>query len=223
MGFDMINSQFITEYGPQLLKGACISISIASLGCLIGLIVGLVSAVLLFKSHPVVKTIVYLYVNLIRGTPMLVQILFLFFVLPSINIHIPAFWTAVLAIGLNSGAYITNIIRSGIAAISKNQYEAAKVIGLSNLQTLRLIILPQAFRISLPTLSNEFITLVKDSSLASVIGVFELSKQGELIMHKTYDAISSYTMVVILYLIMTLSLSALFLYLEKRINTHASR
>lgn len=223
MGFVMISIEYLTEYAPQLLKGACVSLSIGSLGCLIGLIMGLVCAILLFKSYAVIRVIVYAYINLIRGTPMLVQILFLFFVLPGFNIHIPAFWTAVLAIGLNSGAYITNIIRSGIMAISKNQYEAAKVIGLSNLQTLRLIILPQAFRISLPTLSNEFITLIKDSSLASVIGVFELSKQGELIMHKTYDAISSYTLVAILYLIMTLSLSLLFLYLEKRINTHAYR
>lgn len=221
MGSDMINIEYLTEYTPQLLKGAGVSLLIGSLGCLIGLIMGLVCAILLFKSHAVIRVIVYAYINLIRGTPMLVQILFLFFVLPGLNIQIPAFWTAVLAIGLNSGAYITNIIRSGIMAISKNQYEAAQVIGLSNLQTLRLIILPQAFRISLPTLSNEFITLIKDSSLASVIGVFELSKQGELIMHKTYDAISSYTLVAILYLIMTLSLSLLFLYLEKRINTHA--
>lgn len=219
----MISSEYLTEYVPQLLKGACFSLSIASLGCLIGLILGLLCAILLFKSHPVIRTIVYAYINLIRGTPMLVQILFLFFVLPGVNIHIPAFWTAVLAIGLNSGAYLTNVMRSGIMAVGKNQYEAAKVIGLSDFQTLRLIVLPQAFRISLPTLSNEFITLVKDSSLASVIGVFELSKQGELMMHKTYDAMSSYTLVAILYLIMTLSFSLIFLYLEKRINTHAYR
>jgi His/Glu/Gln/Arg/opine family amino acid ABC transporter permease subunit len=223
MGAVMINLSDIYEYGPALLEGACLSLAIASMGCLIGLIVGFLCAALLFKSHGAIRIIVYAYINLIRGTPMLIQILFLFFVLPGLNIHIPAFWTAVLAIGLNSGSYITNIIRSGITAVGKNQYEAAKVIGLSDFQTLRLIIFPQAFRNSLPTLSNEFITLVKDSSLASVIGVFELSKQGELMMHKTYDAMTSYTLVAVLYLIMTLSLSVLFLYLEKRMNKHASR
>ena len=217
----MMTLQVIQEYGPLLAKGAWVSISIATLGCIIGFTLGTLLAILLFKKNPVVNVLVHTYINLIRGTPMLIQILFLFFVLPSSNIYIPAFWTAVIAIGLNSGAYVTNIIRSGILAVGKEQHEAAKVIGLSDLQTLRVIIFPQAFRLTLPTLGNEFITLIKDSSLASVIGVFELSKQGELMMHKTFDAISSYSMVCVLYLAMTLTLSLAVLYLEKRISSHA--
>jgi His/Glu/Gln/Arg/opine family amino acid ABC transporter permease subunit len=223
MGCILMNLQFFQEYFPVLAKGALVSISIASLGCLLGLFLGTIAVVFLLKGKSFVKVLAYAYINLIRGTPMLIQILFLYFVLPNFNIYIPAFWTAVLAIGLNSGAYVSNIIRGGMMAVGKGQQEAAKVLGLSEFQSFRLIIFPQAFRISLPTLGNEFITLVKDSSLASVIGVFELSKQGEILMHKTYDAMSSYTLVAIIYLIMTLSLSVFVLYLEKRLNKHVYR
>ena len=223
MGCVLMTLQFLQEYFPVLAKGALVSISIASLGCLLGLILGTIAVIGLLKGKSFIKVLAYTYINLIRGTPMLIQILFLYFVLPSFNVYIPAFWTAVLAIGLNSGAYISNIIRSGVLAVGKGQQEAAKVLGLSEFQSFRLIVFPQAFRISLPTLGNEFITLVKDSSLASVIGVLELSKQGELLMHKTYDAMSSYMLVAVIYLIMTLSLSVLILYLEKRLNKHVCR
>jgi len=219
----MMQMAFLEENGWVLLKGAGISLSIAALGCLIGLSLALMCVFLQSLPARYLRWLVSAYVNLFRGTPMLIQILFLFFVLPGLNIHIPPYWTAVLAIGLNSGAYVSNIIRSGILSVGKGQSEAAQVLGLSRLPAFFLIVIPQALRVSVPTLGNEFITLVKDSSLASIIGVFELSKQGELIMNRTYDAMQSYTWVALFYLCMTLSLSFIIHLIENRVNKHVLR
>lgn len=218
----MMQLAFLEANGLTLLKGAGMSISIAILGCSIGISIALICVFLQSQPYSYLRWLVAAYVSLIRGTPMLIQILFLFFVLPGFNIQIPPYWTAIIAIGLNSGAYVTNIIRAGILSVGKGQSEAARVLGLSQWQTFRLIVIPQALRLSLPTLGNEFISLVKDSSLASIIGVFELSKQGELIVNRTYDALQGYTWVAIFYLCMTLSLSFIIHLIEKKANKHVS-
>ena len=187
----------------DLLYGASLSIELASAAMLVGMIGGIVGNT---------------YVTLIRGTPMLVQIVALFFILPCAGIIIPAFWSAVLAIGMNSAAYISQTIRAGIQAVGKGQLEAAQTLGFSPTQTIKLIILPQAFRTMLPSLGNECITLIKDSSLASVIGVAELSHQGSIIMSRTYDALTVYAGVALIYLLIT-SLASLLLYaLERKIQ-----
>jgi polar amino acid transport system permease protein len=135
-------------------------------------------------------------------------------------VQLDAFWTAVIAIGCNSSAYLSQIFRSGIQSINRGQFEAAYVLGFSKIQTLRYIILVQALTIIFPALGNEFITLVKDSSLASIIGVSELSKEGRLIISRTYDAISIFTMIAILYLVVTLSMSLLIYQFEYRMRRH---
>ena len=152
---------------------------------------------------------------------MLVQIFFIFYVLPQIGVHIPALWSAVLAIGLNSSAYISQIVLSGINAVPKGQLEAAKTLGMTEWQTVRHVLLPQVFRITLPSLGNEFTTLLKDSSLASVIGVMELSKQASIIRSRTYDAFTTLFTISLLYLAMTSILSLLVKILEKRMHRHA--
>ena len=129
-----------------------------------------------------VRWLVLMYTTLFRGTPMLIQILFARYALPRMGIMLPAFWSAVCAIGLNSGAYISFIIHSGISSVPRGQVEAGKVLGFSYFQILRYIVLPQALQIVFPALGNEFITLIKDSSLASVIGVPELTQQSNFIL-----------------------------------------
>ena len=202
----------------DLLYGASLSIELASAAMLVGMIGGILVALMLLYGNTPLRIVGNTYVTLIRGTPMLVQIVALFFILPYVGIIIPAFWSAVLAIGMNSAAYISQTIRAGIQAVGKGQLEAAQTLGFSPTQTIKLIILPQAFRTMLPSLGNECITLIKDSSLASVIGVAELSHQGSIIMSRTYDALTVYAGVALIYLLIT-SLASLLLYaLERKIQ-----
>lgn len=217
----MIDIQLITQSIPLLLQGAFITIQIAAFACTIGLTLGTILALLHTGPIKLFRSIVTIYVTIIRGTPMLIQILFAFYVLPQFGISLPALWTAIIAIGLNSAAYISQIIKSGIASISTGQVEAGKVLGLSTTQIMQYIVLPQAIRVVLPALGNEFITLIKDSSLASIIGVAELSKQGRIITSRTYDAISVFVAVAFCYLLITTTISFIVSWLEQRMKINA--
>jgi polar amino acid transport system permease protein len=205
---------------PYLLRGAVVTIEIAVLSCAIGLTLGTIIGLLQSGSNTIINFLINIFVTVIRGTPMLIQIAFVYFVLPELGIMIPDFWAAVVAIGLNSSAYVSQTIRSGIAAVSKGQREAAHVLGLSKFQTTRYIILPQALAVVLPALGNELITLVKDSSLASTIGVMELTKEGSIIKSQTFDALTIYCAVALFYLVMTSILSYCVSRLEVRMNRH---
>jgi His/Glu/Gln/Arg/opine family amino acid ABC transporter permease subunit len=217
----IIDLNLLYQSIPSLLRGALVSLQIAFVGCSIGLTLGTLLGILQTSSSALVRWLVIAYATILRGTPMLVQIAFMYFVLPEIGLVIPPFWTAVIAIGLNSSAYISQIIRSGIASINKGQIEAAQVLGLNPTTITCSIVLPQALRIVLPALGNEFITLIKDSSLASTIGVMELSKEGSIIRSQTYDALTTYLGVALCYLVMTTSLSLIVHALEQRMNRHA--
>lgn len=211
----MINFLTFKDSFPELFQGALISLEIAFMSVFIGVVGGTLLALMLLYGNAVMRGLAHAYVTIIRGTPMLVQMVALFFILPYVGIMIPAFWSAVIAIGMNSIAYISQTIRAGIQAVGIGQIEAAKSLGFSRSQIISLIVLPQAFRTVLPSLGNECITLIKDSSLASVIGVAELSHQGSLIMSKTYDALTAYAAVACVYLIMT-SVASLLLHLLER-------
>lgn len=217
----MITAEFISRYLPQLLHAALTSISIAFLAALLGFIGGTILGLVQSSKNKLLKNLVTLYVTIIRGTPMLLQIMFLYLMLPQININISAFTTAVIAIGINSSAYISQIIRSGIKSVSQGQIEAARTLGINNIDLIRYIILPQALRVVIPALANEFITLIKDSSLASLIGVVELYMQGNIIISQTHDALSVYLLIGIIYLIITTCLSVVVHQIEKRLNSYA--
>jgi len=217
----IIDFNLIVEYLPVLLQGLVVTLQIAGAGCLIGLVLGTILALMQTSNNKLLRILVTCYVVIIRGTPMLIQIFCAYFLLPQIGIHIAALWTAIIAIGLNSGAYISQIIRSGISSIGAGQFEAAKVLGFSTIDTIRYIVLPQALRTTLPALGNEFVTLIKDSALASLIGVSELTKQANFVKSKTFDAITVYFAVAILYLILTSTVSFFIAHLEKRMNHNA--
>lgn len=203
----MIDLQLIWSSLPALISGAKLSLLIAGIASFIGLVWGTALAFGEISSLKLMRWAVTVYVTLFRGTPMLVQILFVFYVLPQFGLMIPSFWAASLAIGLNSAAYISQVIRSGINAVSKGQLEAAYTLGFSKLMTMRYIVFPQAFKAALPSLNNELITLVKDSSLASIIGVMELTKQASVIRSQTYDSFSILLAISCIYLFLTASLS----------------
>lgn len=215
MEVNMINFLTLQTSLPSLLLGATNSLKIALCSLIIGITGGTVLALILLYGNRSAKILGNIYITIIRGTPMLVQLITLYYVLPSFGMMISAVWAAILAIGLNSMAYISQIIHAGIQAVGRGQIEAAQTLGFTRMQAVRFIVLPQAFRTVFPALGNECITLIKDSSLASVIGVAELTHQGSIIMSRTYDALTIYAGVALIYLIMT-SVASLGLYFLER-------
>lgn len=211
----MIDLALITSSTPQLITGVLVTLQIAFYGSLLGFCGGTLLGIAQTSSSKLLRFLVTIYVTIIRGTPMLFQIMFFFLMLPTVGIHISPLPTAIIAIGLNSSAYISQIVRSGITSVSQGQIEAATTLGLSRYDITRYIVLPQALRIVLPALGNEFVTLIKDSSLASTIGVLELYRRGEIIVSQSYNALGVYMLVGLIYLIITSVVSVLFLHLEQ--------
>jgi His/Glu/Gln/Arg/opine family amino acid ABC transporter permease subunit len=206
---------------PYLLQGAWISIQITVLSYCIGFVGGVVLGYLHTLRNAWIRAPISVYVTIIRGTPMLIQITFFYYVLPLLGINLSPFWAAVCAIGINSTAYISQIIKSGIIGVGYEQIEAARVLGFSSFQIGRYIVIPQAVRIAFPALVGEYITLLKDSSLASIIGVTELYKEARAIMNQTYDVITVFILVALFYLVMTLVSEFLLSFIERKLNWHA--
>lgn len=214
----MISFELIIKMLPDLIQGAFVSLAIAIFSALLGFAGGTLLGIAQSSNNKPLRWLITFYVTIIRGTPMLLQITFLYLMLPNIGINISAFATAVLAIGINSSAYVSQIIRSGIKSVPKGQIEAAYTLGINKFDLTRYIILPQALRIVIPALGNEFVTLIKDSSLASLIGVLELYKRGEIIISQTYNSISVYIATGLIYLVMTTILSVIVHKIEISMN-----
>lgn len=210
-----------------LLQGALISFGIAAIALCIGICFGIMGAAAKISKNPILRFIGNIYVEIIRGTPMLLQITILYTALPLIytvvtgNIFRPNLYiVGIVAMSINSGAYTTELIRSGIMGIDKGQWEASEAIGLSYRQTLKLVILPQAFKRIVPPLVSEFVTLIKDSSLISVIGAVELMKSAQILGGRYYDMMSPLLIVASFYLIMTLSISFVAKKIERKLASH---
>ena len=208
-----------------LAKGALLSIGIAALSLLFGLILGTLGATGKRSKHALPRDIANVYVTIIRGTPLLLQILIIFSVIPSMYtaitgkiLRIDPLLIGVLAMSINSGAYQTELIRSGVNAVDKGQWEACETLGLSNWKTLKLVILPQAFKRIVPPLISEFITLIKDSSLISCIGAVELLKGAQIIGAQYFDVMSPYMLAAIFYIVMTCVVSMIGMKVEKRLS-----
>ncbi len=205
---------------PLLLAGAGVTIEITAIAVGLGFILGLITSVCRLSSVKVLRGIAICYVNIIRGTPMLVQIFLIYFALPMvIGERINPFVAAVAACSINSGAYVSEIFRAGIQSVDKGQMEAGRSLGLSWMQTMRYVILPQAFKHVIPPLGNEFISMTKETSLVSVIGFEELTRRGQLIIAKTYGSFEIWLTVAAIYLVLTLSIARLVSYLERRFAT----
>jgi len=167
-----------------------------------------------------IRFLAAVYVDFIRGTPLLVQIFLVYFALPALTgQRIDPYVAAIGACSVNSGAYVAEIFRAGIQSINAGQMEAARSLGMTWGQAMRYIIVPQAFKRVIPPLGNEFIALLKDSSLVSVIGFEELTRRGQLIIAKTYGSLEIWMSVALIYLVMTLTISRFVAYLEKRFKT----
>ena len=205
---------------PLLLAGAGVTIEITAIAVGLGFIFGLITSVCRLSGVKTLQVIAVCYVNIIRGTPMLVQIFLIYFALPMvIGERINPFVAAVAACSINSGAYVSEIFRAGIQSVDKGQMEAGRSLGLSWMQTMRYVIMPQAFKHVIPPLGNEFISMTKETSLVSVIGFEELPRRGQLIIAKTYGSFEIWLTVAAIYLVMTLTIARLVSYLERRFAT----
>lgn len=202
---------------PTLLQGAKLTVQLTSIAVFFGIILGTIAGMIRLSKGPL-RLAAASYIDIIRGTPLLVQTFLIFYGLPSlISRPIPAYTAAVLALSINSGAYVGEIVRAGIQSIDKGQWEAAASLGLSGNQTMGLIILPQAFRRILPPLGNEFIALLKDSSLVSVIALEELVRKGQIIIGRTFRPFEVWLAVAVIYFVMTFAVSRLVNLAEKRV------
>lgn len=210
---------------PALVRGGWIAIKVVALAELIGIFLGLVLALCRLYGRWWLAWPALVYVDLIRGTPMLVQILIAYFGIPSLyfsmtgdTFNIDPIVAGIAALGLNSGAYVSEIFRTAIGNIDRGQTEASRALGLSWLQTMRYVVLPQAFRWAIPPLGNEFITLLKDTSLLSVIAVVEIVKAGQLYAARTYAIFPTYIAIAIVYLVLTLTITSGLRVLERKLK-----
>ncbi len=221
MEFDL---SLVTSSLPLLIQGALVTLEITALSVGLGLVFGLLAALAQLSKFGPLRLLAKIYVDFIRGTPLLVQIFIIYFALPVIIGHrIDPFVAAVAACSINSGAYVAEIFRAGIQSIDVGQMRAGLSLGMNWSMTMRYIILPQAFKRIIPPLGNEFIAMLKDSSLVSVIGFEELTRSGQLIIAETYGSLEIWSAVAVLYLIMTLTITRLVSLLEKKFRASDNR
>lgn len=205
-----------------VLKGLGNTIVMALFATIIGVLLGVLIALIIDCNNKTGKFgllsgICKTYVSIIRGTPVLLQLMIIYYVIfKSVDINIVL--VGIIAFGLNSAAYVSEIIKSGIISIHKGQYEASKALGFNYFETMRYVILPQAIRNILPALGNEFITLLKETSVAGYIGIVDLTKASDIIASRTYDYFFPLILIAIIYLIMTLGLSKLVNLMERKLS-----
>ncbi len=211
-------SNTFAKYIPYFFKGIWYTIVITIFSVIIGIVLGIILALMRLSKNPILHWLAVCYIEFIRGTPQMVQILFVYFGIGYLISNLSALVAGIIAIGLNSGAYVAEDIRSGIDSLPKGQMEAARSLGLSRQKAFRYVIIPQAIKNIWPALGNEFITLLKDSSLVSVIGVAELMYQTQLVQTSTYKGVLPLFIAMIIYFIMTFSLTRLLNHFEKRMK-----
>lgn len=215
---------YIVDALPNLLRGAVVTLQLTALSVLLGLIGGVLLGIARLSPIKPLSFAVRVYIDFFRGTPLLVQIFMIYFGIPAIAQQIGISFSferivaAVLALSLNSAAYLAEIVRAGIQSVEGGQREAAESLGMDEMQSMRYIIFPQAIRRMIPPLGNEFITLLKDTSLVAVIGFEELFRQGQLIVAQNYRSFEIYAAVAIVYLILNTLSSQAFNLFEKAMD-----
>jgi len=214
--------RFLWENKMFLLAGAWTTVQLTAVSVALGTVIGTVVGIGRISKNKVISLAAAAYADFLRGTPLLVQIFLVHHGLPAVvSRYVPGFYitpfiSAITALSINSGAYVSEIVRAGIQSIDKGQMEAGRSLGMTYWQTMRHIILPQAFRRVVPPLGNEFIALLKDSSLVFAIGYNELMTRGRLLMTKYFMFFETWVAVAIIYLCMTMAVSRLVRFIERR-------
>ncbi|MFK2825416.1 amino acid ABC transporter permease [Bacillus sp. B190/17] len=204
---------------PYLMKGLQVTLYIFVIAIILGFMIGLMMALMRLASLKVLNWTAKIFIDAVRGTPFLVQLFFIYFGLNSLEwISFDRTTAGILTIAINAGAYFAEIIRAGIQSIDKGQAEAARSVGLTNMQTMRYIILPQAFRRMLPAITNQSIISLKDTSLLSIIGIADLMQQGGVQVAATFEAFKIWLTVGVIYFIIIYFVSLLGSFLERRVE-----
>lgn len=217
---------------PTFIDGMIVTVVLSLMTVFIGSIIGLVATFLQQSQKKSLKAVANIYTQVIRGTPLLVQLYIWLYGLPLIGISLPTlpflgdvygsreFLTAVVALSINSGAYICELLRGGLESIDKGQMEAGRSLGLSRKETMKSVIIPQAIRVVLPGLGNEFIAMIKESSIVSVVGIFDVMYTSNIVKAATYSIFEPLIIVAIIYFFLTYSLTGIMKQLEKRLSVY---
>lgn len=210
--------EYVGQCMPQLTMGLKLTLQMTIFSLVLAVIVGMITCLFSISKVKPLNWISGIYLSLIRGTPLMVQAFFIYFgITGALGIRISSFSAAILVLCLNAGAYLSEIFRSGIAAVNKGQMEAARSLGLPYGVAMRKIILPQAIRIVIPSVLNQFIITLKDTSILSVIGCGELMRQGQLIVARNYESFKTYAIVAVMYYIVVVVLTKIFQIIERRL------
>ncbi|EJP6471928.1 MULTISPECIES: amino acid ABC transporter permease [Clostridium] len=219
---------FLSKYYSFFISGAKYTIILAFFTVVIGTILGLLLSLMKLSKNKILKYIAVSYIEFIRGTPVLVQLYIIYYGLPTIGIRFPEvpilgsnfpdFFAGILALSINSGAYVAEIIRAGIQAVDKGQMEAARSLGMSESMSMKNIIIPQAFKNILPALGNEFITIIKESSIVSIIGIHELMYNADTVRGNIFRPFEPLLVAAVMYFILTFTLSKLLGVAERRMR-----
>lgn len=217
---------------PTFIDGMIVTVVLSLMTVFLGSIIGLVATFLQQSQKKSLKAVANIYTQVIRGTPLLVQLYIWLYGLPLIGISLPTlpflgdvygsreFLTAVVALSINSGAYICELLRGGLESIDKGQMEAGRSLGLSQKETMKSVIIPQAIRVVLPGLGNEFIAMIKESSIVSVVGIFDVMYTSNIVKAATYSIFEPLIIVAIIYFFLTYSLTGIMKQLEKRLSVY---
>lgn len=214
----MIDWELLWQSTPYLAWGAWATLYITILATAVSVVFGMVLAAMRLSRFRALKVVAIAYIDFMRGVPLLVVLFIAYFGLPALRVNLSPFTAAIAGMGFCGAAYTAEIFRSGIISVGKGQIEAAQSLGLSYVQTMRYVVLPLALRVAMPPLANEFITLLKDSSLVSVIGMEELVRRGQYVVSRTFDPFTVFILVALFYLALTYASSFLLGRLEKKLT-----
>ena len=218
-----LSFNFLSEYFPLFIEGLVWTLLIALLAVIFGVILGSILCFMKKSKFILLKVIANIYIEIVRGTPVLLQVYIVYFGLTAFGIKLGAFTSAIIALSVNSAAYVAEIIRSGIEAVDNGQMEAARSLGMTSKMAMLNIILPQAIKNILPAIGNEFVAVIKESSMASVIGVAEIMYASKIVTGATYRSREPLMIAAIFYFILTFTLGRLMGYLERRLKASDSR
>ena len=215
----MFDWSVVAYAAPLLAHGVVMTLQISIVAGILGLTIGLLAGLASLSGVRTIELLVRAYVDFIRGTPLLIQIFLVFFALPVVGLRLSEYWAGVVALALNSGAYIAEVVRGSVGSVEKGQSEAALSIGMVRSQVLWWVLMPQACRPMVPSLTNDIITLTKNSSLLSVISVYELTRAGQAIISTHFAPFEIYLLLALYYYLLIAALTWVSRRLERSLPT----
>lgn len=208
----------VIAWGPDLLAGLCLTVLLTFASMALALLIGLLLALARVGRRRAPAWLAAGFVEIIRGSPLLLQLFYIYYVLPFVGLRLPPIAAGILGLAINYGAYLSEVFRAGIAAVERGQWEAASALGLPRRVTMRRVVLPQAIRIVIPPIGNYFISLFKDTALVSTISIAELIFRGQLIAADTFKYLKIYTVIFLMYLAISFPASLAVRQLERRLR-----